>query len=149
MENHVWAVWDFMSLVKALQKNLTCLTLPWIPPQDRQSAYLLNSIVLGEESDDLDQGDFTKALSHYELYLDSMKEVGCDTIPIQNFIKELENGKAWEPSLKGTQDRFTQIAPETIEFVEHTMNIAIKGSNSAVAAAFLFGREDPIPKMFQ
>jgi len=53
MENHIWAVWDFMSLVKALQSKLTCTALPWIPPKVRESAYLVNSIVLGEESDDL------------------------------------------------------------------------------------------------
>jgi Protein of unknown function (DUF3050) len=141
MEVHVYAVWDFMSLTKRLQLELTCVSLPWLPPKDPASARLINEIVLGEESDNRLAGGH---YSHFELYLDAMREVGARTEAIERFIALQLTGMSYQAALKEVQ------APEpALHFVGHTLEIARQAPAHQVAAAFLHGRESVIPTMFQ
>lgn len=93
MENHIFAVWDFMSLVKRLQNDLTCTTIPWVPFKDPKSAHFINQIVLGEECDDFGTHDANSALSHFELYIKSMNDIEADTKPINYFMQQMKNGE--------------------------------------------------------
>ena len=86
METHVFAVWDFMSLVKALQKELTCVKTPWQPTKDKVSRRLINEIVLGEESD-IDQNN--NPISHFELYVEAMDRIGAKTDSINTFMENI------------------------------------------------------------
>mgnify|MGYP000041083055 FL=1 len=87
-ESHVFAVWDFMSLLKSLQLNLTCVSLPWMPVGAADTRYLINEIVTGEESD-VDQAG--NRISHFELYLQAMNQMGASTSGIQSLISSLQN----------------------------------------------------------
>jgi hypothetical protein len=140
MEAHVFAVWDFMSLVKRLQRDLTCIEVPWLPPRDRQAAHLINQIVLGEETD---TGPSGEPVSHLELYLEAMREVGANTASFERFQTTLAKGA----TLAGAFDH-AAVAPFIREFTNYTLQIAGSAPLLAVMASFFYGREDVIPRMF-
>ena len=140
MENHVFAVWDFMSLIKALQKNLTCVDIPWVPNENRLAGRLVNEIVLAEESDVDLKGD---PKSHFELYLESMIQIGASTKIIEDFISEIKNSKSYTKSVEKIN-----INPIVKEFMDFTFNIIDTNKNHVIASVFTFGREDLIPDMF-
>ncbi|WP_113663062.1 DUF3050 domain-containing protein [Pedobacter nanyangensis] len=140
MEHHVYAVWDFMSLLKALQINLTCTTLPWFPVGNAKTRQLINEIVAGEESDVDEKGDIK---SHFELYIDAMDQVGANTRPIQTFIQSLQAGKSFDEAYA-----LANVPLAAQDFINSTFGIINAGKNHATAAAFTFGREDLIPNMF-
>jgi hypothetical protein len=140
MEHHVFAVWDFMSLLKSLQRNLTCVEVPWVPTGPTGSRHLINDIVLVEESDERGGG----FISHFELYLDGMKEAGADTSVINALISALRAGR---PVL-ATLDE-VKVPPAAAEFVRLTWGFIEGAPVHAQAAAFAFGREDLIPDMFE
>jgi hypothetical protein len=139
-EHHVFAVWDFMSLLKSLQRNLTCVEVPWVPAGPTGSRRLINDIVLVEESDERGDG----FISHFELYLDGMAEAGADTSIIDAFIGGLRAGR---PVLEAIDE--VNVPGPAAEFVRLTWGLIESAPVHAQAAAFAFGREDLIPDMFQ
>jgi hypothetical protein len=138
-EHHVWAVWDFMSLLKALQRGLTCTEVPWRPLGDPLARRLVNEIVVAEESDDDGRGGY---VSHFELYLASMHESGASTRAIEDGLARLARGERVEDALSAAP-------PVAAAFVRATFAILRSDSLPAIAAAFTLGREDVIPDMFR
>ncbi|WP_316801960.1 DUF3050 domain-containing protein [Pedobacter nototheniae] len=140
MQHHIFAVWDFMSLLKALQINLTCTTLPWFPVGDAVTRQLINEIVAGEESDVDANGNIK---SHFELYLDAMDQCGADTEPINVFLSELKNGHSFNDAFE-----IAKVPAAARDFVNATFETINNGKTHLQAASFTFGREDLIPGMF-
>jgi Protein of unknown function (DUF3050) len=139
MEHHVFAVWDFMSLLKALQRELTSLELAWRPRGDAVARRLINEIVVGEESDDDRGGGY---ISHFELYHRAMREAGASTEAIDEVIARLERGQPVMTALQGAPGAARRFAESTFQIIAHA-------SLPRTAAAFTLGREDVIPDMFQ
>tara|TARA_R110000868_G_scaffold345134_1_gene606237 strand:+ start:4851 stop:5588 length:738 start_codon:yes stop_codon:yes gene_type:complete len=132
MASHVYAVWDFMSLLKSLQRSITCVELPWRPSAYSKSAVrFINEIVVGEESD-LDSEQ--RPIDHFSMYLQAMQEVGASTDAINEFLATLDQS----------------ILPlHVAPFVNYNLQLALEAPVHQVAGAFFFGREDLIPDMFK
>jgi hypothetical protein len=140
MQHHVFAVWDFMTLLKSLQRDLTCVELPWFPVGSAETRYLINEIVLGEESDVDTDGN---RLSHFELYLKAMSMAGANQSVLLNFLDKLKNCSDYQDLIKSSA------LPASIRhFLSFTFEIAFCNKPHVKAAVFTFGREDLIPGMF-
>jgi len=140
MRWHVFAVWDFMSLVKRLQVDLTCTSLPWMPPAHPKAARLMNEIVLGEESDETLTADHA---SHFDLYLGAMREVGAEPIEINLFLEKVRGGHPVDQALT-----LASVPPPVAAFVLDTLRLARHAHTHEVLGSFFYGRENVIPKMF-
>src|SRR5260221_5953900 len=140
MQYHIYAVWDFMSLLKALQNNLTCTSVPWFPVGSADTRFLINEIVAGEESD-IDSSGNRK--SHFELYLDAMHQCGANTSQIEKFITALKKTKDLNLAFSASET-----PEEARDFVDFTFKIIRSNKDYLQSAIFTFGREDLIPGMF-
>jgi pyrroloquinoline quinone (PQQ) biosynthesis protein C len=141
MEAHVWAVWDFQSLLKAMQRHLTCVDIPWVPSPDPQARRLVNEIVLDEESDLMPDGT---SASHFELYLKSMEAAGANCHAIERVISGLTEGQSLDTALSDVA-----VSAAAKAFVNQSFSIIASGSPHRIVAAFTYGREDVIPAMFR
>jgi hypothetical protein len=139
MENHVFAVWDFMSILKTLQKKLTCTDIPWTPKGGGTPARLLNEIVTEEETDIDIYGEYK---SHFEMYYQSMNEAGANTKKIESFLTNIDSGV--------DQALIKSDAPKpAANFVKTTFSMLENAPVNVVASMFTFGREEVIPNMFR
>lgn len=155
MERHVFAVWDFMSLLKALQQRLTCVAVPWLPGASSLGCRMVNEIVLGEESDEDSAGGFA---SHFDLYHRAMRGCGASTAAIDRLLAIFqEKAPGASPLLAilkrstAVKDALAQAAldPAVCAFVSHTFTTIKTGAIFEIASAFTFGREDLLPDVFQ
>lgn len=141
MQGHVFAVWDFMSLLKSLQAKFCPVSVPWLPPANNLAARLVNEIVLGEETDEQGEDGFA---SHFELYRGAMAECGADLSIIDRFVEELRAGNPLPAALTGAE-----VPSYAAEFVQHTFETIQQNHLAGMASAFTFGREDLLPDVFE
>ena len=139
-ESHVFAVWDFMSLLKKLQIELTSTSIPWMPSKNPEVSRLINEIVAGEETDENIDGS---AISHYQMYINAINDIGVDTNLISNQISSLNNIDTIIADIeKLNSDNYIK------EFLKYTFTIISNDKIHEIASVFTFGREDLIPDMF-
>ncbi len=144
MEHHVFAVWDFMQLLKALQQHLAPSGGPWTPPSHPQLAGLINSLVAEEECDLLPNSlGGPLYLSHFAIYRKAMEEIGADTTVIDAMLQQASSGD-WPRAL-----RQVGIPEPAARFLCTTQALIASGEVHALAAAFAYGRELLVPDLFR
>ena len=142
MEHHVFAVWDFMSLLKKLQEIYVPHGSPWIPNSNGNVVRFINEIVMEEESDQSYGSDGQAYSSHFEIYLQAMKEVGASTSVIEDFLSSVR--------LDGIEKALSKDIPEpSREFMKYTFSLIERGKGHEIAASFAIGRESIVPVMFK
>ena len=148
MEHHVYSVWDFMSLLKYLQHGVAPANVPWLPTGDAavtSAQRFINEIVVGEETDDglPDAKGNPTFISHFDLYIGAMEEVGANTEPVKAFLKSVQRNGI-EKALK-----IGKIPEPARQFMQTTFGFIDTDKTHIVAAAFALGREQVIPGMFR
>src|SRR5260370_5602213 len=128
MQHHVYAVWDFMSLLKALQQALTVVSIPWVPRGSANTRYLINEIVVGEESDVDEEGRRT---SHFELYLRAMQQAGASTDAVSRLVDALADGQSLRQAIAARAPVAT-----IRNFLDFTFDTIAAGGTHLIAAVF-------------
>lgn len=141
MEHHIFASWDSMSLLKSLQSLLAKNEILWIPSNNKIATRYINELILEEESDILPDG---QTLSHFELYLNAMKEIGASTKQIETILDRVECGENLIENLTKDMD----IPNFVTDFMKTTFAISKSGSLSKIASTIYFARENLIPVIF-
>lgn len=143
-EMHVFAIWDFMSLLKALQVELTSVKrLPWIPSGGRKGklARLVTEMVMRYEFDADASGD---TMSHFEMYLEAMRQLGSDTKQITSFLNMLQAcATAGVPCPESIDSAllFCSMPKGVPEFLRFTFSLVESKELHKVAASLAFGRQ--------
>ena len=144
MEHHIFAVWDFMSLLKKLQKDLVPSGSPWVPNPNGNLVRFINEIVMEEESDQAySNGAEISYTSHYQIYLDAMTEVGASTETISRFVEMVKS-----EGINSAMQKINLPQPSRL-FMSHTFKLINEGKSHEIAASFAIGRESIVPLMFK
>lgn len=140
MEQHVFAVWDFMCLLKELFRKIVSTSAPWFPSKDALSANLISSILVEEEGDLAEDG--LSYMSHYEMYLKAMNDIGANTTHINRLLSLLKENHSIQDAIA-----LIPIRTGTKNFVLTTFDF-FQLEVHEIAATFVFGREGITASMF-
>ena len=144
MEHHVFAVWDFMLLLKTLQQHLAPSGVPWVPPTHPEIAGLVNSLVAEEECDVLPHSlGGPLHLCHFAIYRRAMLEIGADTAVIDAVLESASRGEL------ASALHHPDIPAPAAHFLRTTQALIASGEVHALAAAFAYGRELLVPELFR
>ena len=131
MSYHIFAVWDFMKLLKSLQNKMGIALQEQLAAYPSEIKKLIEEIVFAEESDLYPYGQPNK---YFALYLQAISEIGVDEDCLWSFLESQDNLHSLKPGIR--------------ELVESNLNIARTGTMEEIIAAFFCGREQLTAQIF-
>jgi hypothetical protein len=99
----------------------------------RDNRYLINEIVVGEESD-MDM--FGKRKSHFEMYVDAMIQSGANIKSINSLVSEIKSGIPIQDAIK-----HSYVPHSAQNFMQFTFGVIERNKPHLMASVFTFGRE--------
>ena len=144
MEHHVFAVWDFMSLIKSTQNAIAPTTVPWTPSTNPKYVQFINQLVLEEESDHaVTNNDHNNPRSHFEVYIEAMTEIGANIYMISRFINTVRD--------KGLLAAFAipKLPSAAKKFMQFTFDVIERQQPHLTVAVLALTREDLVPQLFR
>ena len=142
MESHVFSVWEYLTMLKALQRELATRDISFLHENVPDLPYLINQIVLNEEIEEESRGEYLSAMGLYQLYINSMDEIGADSNPIKYFVDCIKVNKNWNNTIRDTITRFDNIPIQTYEYLNYNLKMIELSEIHELAGIFFFGRED-------
>jgi len=82
-------------------------------------------------------------MSHFEMYIEAMNQVGAKTSQIDSFMSHLQDGNDYQTSLD-----FVKVKEEIKNFLDFTFEVINSQKLHLIASVFTFGRENLIPDIF-
>lgn len=142
MESHVFGLWDYLTMLKSLQRDLAARKINFLDKDMPNLPYLINQIVLNECVDEEGSREYLSALGIYQLYIKAMEEIGADIMPISYFVDCLKSNWYWKEALEDTKKKYRNIPNTTYSYLEHNLEVIENSQCHEVAGVFFFSRED-------
>lgn len=96
VEHHVVCVWSYNYLLRNIYQELVSMIQPLNSQAQKEALRIISEAILEEEVEEQTDGSL---LSHLEIYLEAMQELGADVGPILSFFDMQESGASWQESL--------------------------------------------------
>ena len=97
VEHHVICVWAYNFLLRQIHQEVVALVHPLNSQAQKEAIRLVSKIILEEEVEEQHDGSL---LSHLEIYLEAMQDLGADISPVVCFFDMQEAGYTWQEALK-------------------------------------------------
>ncbi len=139
IEHHVICVWSYNFLLRDIHQELVTMIHPLNSQSQKEAIRLVSEMILEEEVEEQNDGTL---VSHLEIYLEAMQDLGANISPIVSFFDLQDSGQTWQTALKHAH------FPTAVSRYARKMSRIAEGPLHERAAALFYEGEPFIPDAF-